>query len=527
MTNFVQSPTKQQLLNFERKNLLMFLSKEIYKEKNKRYLWEFIRHNFKVKIHRNKICKDHNAPYDFVYDAFIGKYKTIIAKANRSGGKTTDFAILDIIHSLANLSCETATLGAIQAQAQRCYRYVQSYLQNNKEFQSRVTNSIMSRTDFDTRSSIEILTATVTGVNSPHPQKLFMDEVELLNWFVLQQALEMVKSKGDIKGQVVLGSTQKFVGGVMERLINDARNSSTKGYYEWCVWEVMEKPLPDKYEYYKKIFKDDLPENFTECDGFYSWDDLIEQYQNLDREILDAEFFCKKPDAGGLVYPRFTDENNCIQDFEFNKDNLYVFEDYGYGMDNPNVILFAQVDLKLQKIIIFDKIYLRLKTEKKIFAELDLKLKQYDIVSKRYQGHIGDPHGLPETANRYNNGYPILPAVSKEEIEDASKLYLVRNGIVAVRKFVDMGWLKFTPNCTQFRAEMMGYRKVKNPDGTYKDEPMKKNDHGCDAVRYGVIRLFPTMAFASFEVLRARANVPDSIGPAIRPITAGIRTQRF
>lgn len=430
---------------------------------------------------------------------------------------------------MANANCEVATLGAIQTQAQRCYRYVRDFISRNKEFQSRVTNSIMSRTDFDTRSSIEILTATVTGVNSPHPQKLFMDEVELLNWFVLQQALEMVKSKGkDIKGQVVLGSTQKFVGGVMERLIEDAKKSSSnKGYYEWCVWEVMEKPLEENYQTYKNIFGADLPENFIECDGFYSWDDLIEQYQNLDREILDAEFFCKRPDAGGLVYPGFTDENNCLQDFQLEKDKVYVFEDFGYGLDNPNVILFAQVDLKMQKIIIFDEIYLRLKKDFEIFAELDEKTRFYGIEPKKYQGHIGDPHGLPELAARYNLGYPIMQKVVEAEIEDASKLYLVRNGVVSVRKFVDMGWLKYTPNCTQFRSEMMSYRKVKNPDGTYKDEPTKKNDHGPDAVRYGIIRLFPTMAFASFEVVTQRAGIKSSYNEPVRPVSYGITSKVF
>lgn len=474
-----------------------------------------------------KICKDHQAPFDFVYDAFIGKYKTIIAKANRSGGKTTDFAILDILHSLANGNCEVATLGAIQTQAQRCYRYVRQFLSNNKEFQSRVTNSIMSRTDFDTRSSIEILTATITGVNSPHPQKLFMDEVELLNWFVLQQALEMVKSKGDIKGQVVLGSTQKFVGGVMERLINDAQQSSTKGYYEWCVWEVMEKPDPARLEKLREIFGEDLPVNFQQCDGFYSWDDLIEQYANLDREILDAEFFCRKPDAGGLVYPRFTDENNCITDFTPDPQKVYVFEDYGYGMDNPDVLLFCQVDLIKQEIIIFDELYLRLKRDDHIFKELDEKLRTYGIENKRYSGHIGDPHGLPETANRTNIGYPVLPKMTNDDVDEVSKLYLVRNGIVAVRKFVDMGWLKFTPNCTQFRMEMMSYRRKKNPDGTYKDEPEKKNDHGPDALRYGIVRLFPSMAFASFSVVRQKEGVPSSYRPVVRPITGGLMSKRF
>ena len=64
-----------------------------------------------------EVCPNHDAPFDFVYAAFMVKYKTIIAMATRSGGKTIDLAILGILDTLANDSCESANLGAIQAQA--------------------------------------------------------------------------------------------------------------------------------------------------------------------------------------------------------------------------------------------------------------------------------------------------------------------------------------------------------------------------------------------------------------------------
>lgn len=432
-----------------------------------------------------------------------------------------------MLHALANPDCEIATVGAIKHQAQRCYRYVQNFLQANPDFISHVTNSLMSRTDFDNKAVIEVLIATVTGVNSPHPQKLFIDEIELINWFIIQQAFNMVKSKGDIIGQTVLGSTQKFIGGPMERLLNDALLTDRVGVYEWCIWEIMEKPPVERWGEFRDIFKEDLPANFTQCDGYFSWDDFIDIYTRADKEIIDTEWFCKRPESAGLVYPRFSDENNCIKDYEINKNNIYVFEDYGYGMDNPNVLLFCNVDLKKQEIIVFDEVYLRLKTDEQIFAELDEKLATFDVINKQYKGHIGDPHGLPETASRYNAGYPIMHAVKNDEIEEASKLYLVRNGIVAVRKFVDMGWIKFTPNCTQFREEMMSYRKVKNPDGTYKDEAVKKYDHGPDALRYGIIRLFPTMSFATFDVVRQRANVGDFAPNYMPTITGGMLQKVF
>jgi hypothetical protein len=90
----------------------------------KEALHKYILKNFKVNIPRKKVCPNHDAPFDFVYAAFIAQYKTIIAMANRSGGKTIDLAILGILDTLANDNCESANLGAIQAQALRCASYM-------------------------------------------------------------------------------------------------------------------------------------------------------------------------------------------------------------------------------------------------------------------------------------------------------------------------------------------------------------------------------------------------------------------
>lgn len=480
-----------------------------------------------MQIPRKPICVNHNAPFEFVYDAFIGKHKTIIAKANRSGGKTTDFAILDILMSLANIGCEIATLGAIQAQAQRCYRYVQNFIESNPEFSSRVSSSLMSRTEWDTNSVIEVLVATVSGVNSPHPQKLFADEVELMNWFILQQAFNMVKSKGEVTGQTVLGSTQKFVGGPMERLLKDGRASNLVGVYEWCIFEVMQKPDPSQLPYLKEVFKEDLPQNIMDCEGYFTWEDLIDIYQRVDREIWETEWMCKRPQSGGLVYPRFSDENNMVIDYVPDLNNVYLFEDYGYGMDNPDVVLFANVDLKNQKVVIFDELYMRLKTDEMIFKEIDEKLASYGLNRRSLKGHVPDHHGLPESKNRLNAGFPILDKVTEDEIPEASKLYLVRNGVSIVRNFVDKAWVQFTPNCNDFRNEMMSYRKQQNQDGTYKEDPQKKSDHGPDALRYGLIRLFPSQGFASFDVVKPRSTIPESYRPLVKPITAGFRGKVF
>jgi hypothetical protein len=65
-------------------------------------LW--IEPNFGVKIPRVKFCPDHDAPFDFICDYFFDKFQLPIVLANRSGGKTYDFAVLDTIISLSKFS---------------------------------------------------------------------------------------------------------------------------------------------------------------------------------------------------------------------------------------------------------------------------------------------------------------------------------------------------------------------------------------------------------------------------------------
>lgn len=61
--------------------------KALPEEKIKNLLHQYILKNFKVNIPRTKVCPNHDAPFDFVYAAFMAQYKRILAMANRSGGK--------------------------------------------------------------------------------------------------------------------------------------------------------------------------------------------------------------------------------------------------------------------------------------------------------------------------------------------------------------------------------------------------------------------------------------------------------
>lgn len=459
--------------------------------------------------------------------------------ANRSGGKTLDFSIVSLLEIRANDNCEVANLGAIQAQAQRCYRYMQAFINNNPEYKAFVQGeSTINRTNFINRSMIEVLTATITGVNSPHPQRLKMDEIELIAWFIIQQALNMVQARGDVKSCTVMGSTRKFAAGPMQRLVEMSKTGNLK-LFAWCILEVLE-PLPEDPTKRQEIFDFfahkgiELPSGLDKCNGYYKWEDFMNKTQLLDREVLDAEWFCKKPQTGGLVYPRYDETLNIEPNFHIDKQALaagwrqiFVFEDIGYAEDHPDVILFCEVDSSKESIVVFDELYLVKHGTQEIINAALAKLKDNGLELSDVSGWISDPHALVEWTDRYNHGLPMVgdPDEVGKLGQGNAELYRVKNGIAAVRKFIDDRRIRLTTNIVGLRNELMSYSKRKLPDGTFTDDPEKKNDHGPDALRYGLIHLFPALAFASFGQSTEQQRQADMV--AMETITGGIMDKTF
>jgi hypothetical protein len=501
---------------------------EEWRQIAKASLHDWIKINFGIHIPRNKVCEDHCAPFDFVSDTFFSYHTDVIALANRNGGKTINFAILDVINSLTHANCETATIGAIQEQASKCYSYFQKFLEH-PHIAEEVQSSLISKTSFKNGSLVQILTGTITGVNSPHPNKAFLDEVDLMNWTVLQEAFSMARTANGITGQNIITSTRKFLGGPMSRLI-DQKDAYGFKLYQWCIREVIEQH--DEEECRTSIYHEDCKGACKKSDGFYSFKDVISKKKKLDPNIWESQWMCKKPESTGLMYPQFqaiTYPVGNLYEWEYNpRIDFYIFEDFGFGEDHPDVALFAQIDWDKKTVYIFDEQY-RTGTEsytitmdivKKMREEHKINIVKVPDVEKEYYnfsdfltGWIGDPAGLNEKAERARLGAPIL-----EDAEQA-EVYRINNGASLLRTMFKSQRILIHPRCVKLIGELNMYRKRRNPDGTYQDKPDKKNDHGPDALRYGIVRLFPMEVLGSF----GEDDTVDEEGQtAYAPITKGL-----
>lgn len=279
---------------------------------------EFIQVALHFKIPRKVVQPGNQSPFDMVADLFYERVKNALAFANRTGGKTRGVSILNFLDALFKRDCEVASAGAVLDQASKCYKYFSKYIELKwvKQFckiYHRVTGkkfiikSIQSSTEFGNGSSVEILTGTEKGLRSPHPNKMRIDEVDLMPWSLLQTGLSMAQSSDTVRGQNVFFSTRQNAKGSMQRLLDTAGEKNIT-VYQWNVWEILERCTRrckgDPKHGDCSVF-DFCKGKAHHCAGYYKIDDFVEKVKVLDQDTFDTEWLNLKPSKAKLVYPKF------------------------------------------------------------------------------------------------------------------------------------------------------------------------------------------------------------------------------
>lgn len=512
------------------------LLKYIYETKDEDGLWLFIKETFGIEISRVSICPDHDAPFDFIRDIFFQLVQNAILVSNRTGGKTMSFAVLDVLNSYLWDDCETATIGAIEEQAKKCYGYVKDWVNKIPIFNEMLEESLMSKTTFKNGSMVQILTGTMAGVNSPHPQKAFFDEIELMAWQILQEGSSMPQSRGEIKAQLIVTSTRKFAFGPMERLLDEAEERGFK-VYRCCVMETIEPH--DKEICRNSVFHEDCQQRCDQMAGHLQFNDVIATKKRLDADTWDSQWMSKKPGATALVYPHY---NKLIHVRDIEPDlgaPLYLAEDFGFAEGHADVIGFFQEFSGKVKMI--DEIWVEGKTDEELVDLVELKLIELGFIPSRYiekpkddmdkkrllnaavaawycpieepskisirssRGYRVIAEGNPDR-RRLTYGIPILRKAFQDMDENGEPM-IVFNSKIAKRKQSTL-------------REMPKYANKIRADGTILDEPKKINDNGPDMVRYFYINHLP---------IEKGGNLSDmnNTRTETRPITAGIASMDF
>lgn len=450
---------------------------------------------------------------DFLGDVLFDRVQDCIVLGGRGQSKTICFALALFLEAYFKPGIELAHLGAIEDQAKRCYRYFRKIVEHPLFVGTLAKQASGSRAEFANGSLVEILVGTVAGVNGPHPSRTQIDEVELMDWAILQEAFNMARDSKGYKGATRLTSTRKKNSGTMQKIIDEAEERGLK-IYQWNLWDTVETcPLAtdssghitDTQEVYFET--DDLGHQISTmvyksclscpmlagCKGqaktsnagskaVVSLDDAKKLYTSLDASVWDAQVICIKPGSESMVYPMFHPEIHVIdyqtalkQKYGDDYDHIFDVEYEVYAGQDAGFICPATVFLQViddpetgdQLIIIFDELYEHNIAPSKYIREfLWPKHREYNV-----QEWFCDP----------SNSAQLMAEMEEQDLYPVEGLKSVDEGIDACRAAFSLGHLLIDKSCKNLIWELNRYEKNPNTG-----RPVKVDDHLVDAMRYGV-----------------------------------------
>lgn len=499
-------------------------------------LWEAIRDWCGIEIPRVCVCPGHQAPFQFVADAYFERgLPDKLAIGNRGSGKTENVAALHAVNSRTKPDHEGASAGAIESQAGKAYRYFSGFTRRpgwEEVVDPRQVN--LGRTEFRNGAIVAIVIATLPGVNSPHPNVAHLDEIELLRPGIYQEALNMAQSGNGYRGQNLLTSSWKLPRGLISQIKAEVAEAMREGVqashdlYHWCVYETTQQcphdcnacPFADVVRGRRQTGTDEagrpvtVPRTFEwTCKrgspqagvgklkfsrGFASMDDAVRRFRSLSARMWESQQESRKPTAEGLVYDNFDEAQLCVEGWEPWPEYGDVVAGADFGGTNPFAVGFWQrlragvmLDGRLipeGSWVLFDEVYT---TETSGNVEVGRAVNdRIGYWASQYPGFAveriwRDPAAKAAAVDwgrldSYGAGAALRTRrTGGARVED--RIGVVYDLIDDEKLYVD------SERCPHFLDEIGGYEA-----DPISGKPVKENDHHMDAmgyVMYGEFRL--------------------------------------
>lgn len=261
-------------------------------------------------IPRVAVCEDHQAPFDYVADYYFERESAILVIGGRESAKTLNTAIANYTMAENKSGCEICTFADIEAQSNKSYSYIKSFIYYDDSGKKTIKSSVEGQplrkeTLLKNGSKLEVIIGSLSGVNSPHPQKVHADEVDLQDKEIWQESqpvdIYIPTSNGQIRfGDLEIGD---YVFGV------DGRETRIVGIKDF-----------DEKDIYKFDFTDGRS---TESCIDHLWKIIMRRNKwgiFKTKELL-SKYKVKDPRCNGFNYKYKIPQQSCV---EYEKKNLKI-----------------------------------------------------------------------------------------------------------------------------------------------------------------------------------------------------------
>lgn len=233
--------------------------------------------------------------------------------------------------------------------------------------------------------------------------------------------------------------------------------------------------------------------------------DYIPNLKLLPKRLQERHLYGSDADMEGAVWDEFSRGKNIVDPF-YIPTNWNKTMALDHGFTNPTAVLWMATDWD-GNIFCFDEHY---ESGKVVSYHADqIKSRKIDDIHmmadpsifSKTQSNKGELHSIADEYHSY--GVTLHPA-------DNTLL----SGINKVNELFKTGKLKIFKNCVNTIREVENWKWRKLKPGVYKNEPdapMDKDDHTCDALRYGVMAILG----ASSLKIEERVNPSSAWGQHI------------
>jgi hypothetical protein len=438
-----------------------------------------------VHIPDRAVCPHHNSPMDYLEASFLGQ-EDLLVWANRGGGKTYMAAVATLLDTLFHRPMKVCVLGGSFDQSDRLADHIRNLL----DVHPTLVKGRMTRTDvkLTTHSEIEMLAQSQKAVRGQHVQKFRCDEVDLFDsdvWRALQFA---TLSRDRTRGSIEVLSTLHRSGGLMQRLVDEARGTSPAGklpvvsakssyrLIQWCLWEVIEK-CPESRECDRCPLFDDCHGAARKGTGFFRIDDAIRIHARSSRSAWESEMLCKGVRLDHLVLSEFNPARH-VGLAEYNP-NIGLFRAIDFGYRSPMVCLWVQVWPDGCVHVIDEYVQPRQAIGHHAKAIL-----------KRYPGTVRATYVDPAGKQREStSGTSCVDLLAAEGIPCTAHASGISEGLEMIRAALDPAdgepMLKINPRCRRLIEAFENYHYPPPESSADADKPVKDGpDHLIDALRY-------------------------------------------
>lgn len=351
-------------------------------------------------IPRVAVCEDHCAPFDPIGDGFFNRASQILIMKSREAGGTLNVSILQYAKCALVPRNEGVTFGAIEAQARRAFEYCQSFIYEESDNpDGTVTRKVKdeiegeplrSKMRWRIGSSLSIIIGTTSGVNSPHPNTVHADELDLMDPNVWSESRNMSSSTllpdgTRIPAQDIVTSTRKSMHGLMQMLINEIDEAVEAGYeppwklYAYCVFEIAEEvpecrraPEDQRRARLTELGRDpcelcscdkvvkgewgeDVPRTlesvcagkFFRSRGWMAYEDIKRKFRNNSQVVWEAQMECRRPMADGLYLSGWTRQRFTVSGWVPNPQFGNIWTGTDWGGSAESAVLWVQGPLRM------------------------------------------------------------------------------------------------------------------------------------------------------------------------------------